>query len=118
MYGAYACLVLQVRSLSEEMARLRGQALEAAGQVEAEQVARKAAEAALTQLRMQVDNSRGAEGSALQQAAQYSAQARELSAALEAVRAERNKLQVGGPRRAADEQRYNWLGHGLSPYRY
>ncbi|KXZ56200.1 hypothetical protein GPECTOR_1g173 [Gonium pectorale] len=86
-------LQAQVRSLSEETSRLRAQALEAAGQVEAEQVARRSAESALAQLRVQMENSRGAEGSALQQAASLSAQVKELTAAIEVVRAERNKLQ-------------------------
>ncbi|PNH12501.1 Kinesin-like protein KIF27 [Tetrabaena socialis] len=86
-------LQAQVRSLSEETSRLRAQAMEAAGQVEAEQVARRGAEGALAQLRLQVEGSRGAEGSALQQAAALAAQVKELSAALEGVRAERNKLQ-------------------------
>ena len=84
----------QVRALSDETARLRTQALEASGQVEAEQVARRAAEAALSQVRVQVESSRGAEGSALQQAAALAAQVKELGGALEVVRAERNKLQV------------------------
>ncbi|KAG2425908.1 hypothetical protein HYH02_014908 [Chlamydomonas schloesseri] len=86
-------LQAQVRALSDETARLRSQVLEAAGQVEAEQVARRAAEAALAQVRVQVESSRGAEGSALQQAAALAAQVKELGGALEAVRAERNKLQ-------------------------
>ncbi|GLC51685.1 hypothetical protein PLESTB_000529000 [Pleodorina starrii] len=86
-------LQAQVRSLSEETSRLRSQALDAAAQAEAEQVARRAAESALAQLRLQVEGSRGSEASALQQAATLAGQVKELSAALEAVRGERNKLQ-------------------------
>lgn len=94
VFTLYVLLVTQVRSLSEETARLRSQALEAAGQVEVEQVARRVAESALSQLRLQVEGSRSAESSALQQAGALASQVKELSAALEAVRVERNKLQV------------------------
>ncbi|GLC72452.1 hypothetical protein PLESTF_001249300 [Pleodorina starrii] len=88
-------LQAQVRSLSEETSRLRSQALDAAAQAEAEQVARRAAESALAQLRLQVEGSRGSEASALQHSATLAGQVKELSAALEAVRGERNKLQEG-----------------------
>ncbi|GIL61181.1 hypothetical protein Vafri_15579, partial [Volvox africanus] len=86
-------LQAQVRSLSEETSRLRSQALDAATQMEAEQTARRTAESALAQLRLQVEGSRGSEASAMQQATALASQVKELSSALEAVRAERNKLQ-------------------------
>ncbi|GFR41506.1 hypothetical protein Agub_g2200 [Astrephomene gubernaculifera] len=83
----------QVRNLGEETSRLRSQAMDAAELLEAEQVARRAAETALQQLRVQVENSRSAESSALQQAAALAVQVKDMNNALETVRAERNKLQ-------------------------
>lgn len=85
----------QVKQLSEETSRLKTRALEAAQRAEKEEAARRAAESQVSQMKLMVDSSKGAEQALAAQMEQLQQQLAEASSVIEGVRVERNKLQVG-----------------------